>query len=287
MHEENQIGTAIECVVGTSPFVRFETALESGYAQHILGFKALGWREGARGGQGDMVYARKRAVGDDTPPVESVAQASVPLHEVAKYHQRGLYEKGIKPLLDRLAGITLSILTLPLVAIIVPGIWMKLGAPAIYHQRRLGHHGREFTVYKFRTMETDRRNGVSSIAHADRRVNHKSHDDPRHIPYGRFLRKWSLDEIPQFWNIALGNMAVVGPRPELPQIVADYDDWQHRRHEVKPGLTGLWQVTARGDIPMHEGTAIDIDYVEDVTFRNDVWILINTPAAVLGKQQGK
>jgi lipopolysaccharide/colanic/teichoic acid biosynthesis glycosyltransferase len=234
-----------------------------------------------------MVYARKRVVGDDTHLVEPVARVSTPLHEVPEFHQRGRYEKGFKPILDRVAGVALSIVTFPLVAVIVPGIWVKLGAPAIYKQRRLGLHGREFTVYKFRTMEADRRNGASSIAHADRRVNHKSKDDPRHIPYGRFLRKWSLDEIPQFWNIALGNMAVVGPRPELPQIVDDYEDWQHRRHEVKPGLTGLWQVTARGDIPMHEGTAIDIDYVDDITFGGDLWILVNTPAAVFGKQQGK
>jgi lipopolysaccharide/colanic/teichoic acid biosynthesis glycosyltransferase len=235
---------------------------------------------------GNMVYARKRDAGDDTRFVEAVASVSVPLHEAPEFHQRGPYERAIKPLLDRFAGIALSIVTLPLVAVIVPGIWVKLGGSAIYRQKRLGLHGREFTVYKFRTMETDRRVGASSISHTDRRVNHKSNDDPRHVPYGRFLRKWSLDEIPQFWNIALGDMAVVGPRPELPHIVSGYEDWQHRRHEVKPGLTGLWQVTARGDIPMHEGTGIDIDYAEGVTFRGDMWILLNTPAAVLGKQQG-
>jgi lipopolysaccharide/colanic/teichoic acid biosynthesis glycosyltransferase len=139
-----------------------------------------------------MVYARKRAAGDVTHFNEPVAQVSVPLHEVPDYHDRGLYEKGIKSLLDRIAGIVLSIVTLPLVAIIVPGIWMTLGRPAIYRQRRLGLHGNEFTVYKFRTMEADRRNGASSISHAERRVNHKSHDDPRHVPYGKFLRKWSL-----------------------------------------------------------------------------------------------
>lgn len=249
---------------------------------------------GQEEGMGNMVYARKRGDGDDTrfveteaPHAEPATKGSGPLREVPEYHEPSLYERGVKPLLDRIAGVALSIVTLPLVAIIVPGIWMTLGAPAIYRQRRLGLHGREFTVYKFRTMEADRRNGVTSFSHEDRRVNHKSHDDPRHVPYGRFLRKWSLDEIPQFWNIAAGDMAVVGPRPELPHVVADYEEWQHRRHEVKPGLTGLWQVTARGDIPMHEGTAIDIDYVEAVTFGNDMWILLHTPAAVFGKQQGK
>ena len=234
-----------------------------------------------------MVYARRRGVENDTHVVQRAEPIAVPLHEAPEFHRRGLYEKSFKPFIDMVAGVALSIVTLPLVALIVPGIWATLGAPAIYRQRRLGRHGQEFTVYKFRTMETDRRNGTTSIPHEERRVNHKSNEDPRHVPYRRFLRKWSLDEIPQFWNIARGDMAVIGPRPELPQIVAGYDDWQHRRHEVKPGLTGLWQVTARGDIPMHEGTAIDIDYVENVTLKADMWILVNTPAAVLGKQQGK
>ena len=132
--------------------------------------------------------------------------------------------------------------------------------------------GREFTVYKFRTMNSTAVSTIS-ITHDDRRTNHKSTDDPRHTDLGRFLRKWSLDEIPQLWNVALGDMSLIGPRPELPSIVAKYEPWQHRRHEVKPGLTGLWQVTARGDAPMHEATDIDVDYVENVRFVDDTKIL--------------
>jgi len=217
---------------------------------------------------------------------EAVGDHAAVLREVPRVHDRGVYEWGVKPVLDRLAGITLSILTFPIALVIILGIWATMGRPAVFKQQRVGLFGKEFTVYKFRTMNHDRRSTVIGITHADRRLNHKSTDDPRHTEFGRFLRKWSLDEIPQLWNVALGDMSLIGPRPELPHIVARYEPWQHRRHEVKPGLTGLWQVTARGDAPMHEATDIDVDYVEGIRFLDDARILILTPAAVLGSRQG-
>ena len=194
---------------------------------------------------------------------------------------RGVYEWAMKPVLDRVAGIMLSLVVFPLVVLIVPLIWLTLGRPAIFRQVRVGRFGCEFTVFKFRTMETDRRSSDVSIAHVERRVNHKSSADPRHTSLGRFLRKWSLDELPQLWNMAFGHMSLIGPRPELPDIVGRYEPWQHRRHEVKPGLTGLWQVTARGEAPMHEATDIDVAYVENVSFLEDIRIVMRTPAAVL------
>lgn len=208
------------------------------------------------------------------------------LRSVPDIDDQGIYRKALKPLFDHLVGILMSVVTLPLVLVIVAMIWATMGRPAIFKQVRVGRFGREFTVYKFRTMEANRRARVVPIGHADRRVNHKSDEDPRHTDLGRFLRKWSLDEIPQFWNVAIGDMSLIGPRPELPEIVAKYEPWQHRRHEVKPGLTGLWQVSARGDIPMHEATDIDIAYVDNVTLLGDLEILLKTPDAVLGTQQG-
>lgn len=208
------------------------------------------------------------------------------LRSVPDVHTQGVYESAVKPTLDRLAGVTLSILTFPIALVIAIAIWSTMGRPAIFKQRRVGRFGREFTVFKFRTMNYDRRSTVIAITHNDRRVNHKSSDDPRHTDLGRFLRKWSLDEIPQLWNVALGDMSLIGPRPELPQIVAEYQPWQHRRHEVKPGLTGLWQVTARGHAPMHEATDIDITYVENVSFVGDLTVLLRTPAAVLSSNKG-
>ncbi len=180
----------------------------------------------------------------------------------------------------------LSLVTLPILMVVIPLIWMKLGRPAIFKQTRIGLNGREFTVYKLRTMLPDRRQNTIPWDGKDRRVNHKSPDDPRHVPLGRFLRKWSLDELPQFWNVALGHMSLVGPRPELPSLVANYEPWQHRRHLVKPGITGLWQVSERGDVPMHEATDIDVEYVDSVGFVMDVRVLALTIPAALGSNKG-
>jgi len=216
---------------------------------------------------------------------ERIATEAQP-RAVPAVHTSSIYEKVIKPTLDRIAGVAFTVVTLPVVLIIVPMIWAKLGRPAIFRQVRVGRFGEEFTVYKLRTMGDDRRDNEIDIAHPERRMNHKSPSDPRHTPLGRLLRKWSIDEIPQFWNIALGQMSIVGPRPELPEIVRRYQPWQHRRHEVKPGLTGLWQVSARGDAPMHEATEVDLEYVENVSFLGDASIILRTPKAALGSKQG-
>ncbi len=205
---------------------------------------------------------------------------------LAKPRRIGRYERWVKPVLDRIAGIVLSIVTAPVVAVIALLIRTKMGAPVLFRQRRVGLHGREFVVYKFRTMTPDRRRGPSRPVEVERRVTHKSEHDPRHTPLGRVLRRWSLDELPQLWNVAKGEMSLVGPRPELPEIVARYEPWQHRRHEVKPGLTGLWQVSARGDKPMHEATELDIEYVENLSFLTDLKILLATPRAAFGSHKG-
>jgi lipopolysaccharide/colanic/teichoic acid biosynthesis glycosyltransferase len=200
--------------------------------------------------------------------------------------REGFYERWFKPGFDRIIGVLALIITLPLVAFIAVAIAWNMGTPVIYRQRRIGLYGTEFTVYKFRTMHEDRRRVDLPIENEDRRVNHKSQDDPRHTKLGRFLRRWSLDEIPQFWNVALGDMSLVGPRPELPSIVARYEPWQHQRHAVRPGLTGLWQISERGSVPMHEATDIDIAYAEDVTLLNDLRIVIATPSAAFGSNRG-
>lgn len=198
----------------------------------------------------------------------------------------GKYEKFAKPVLDRAAGVLLSTVTLPILAVVVPLIWITMGFPAIFKQRRIGLHGEEFTVYKLRTMRHDRRLRAVGFDGIDRRINHKSAEDPRHTDLGRFLRKWSIDEIPQLWNVALGHMSLIGPRPELPQLVAKYEEWQHQRHDTRPGMTGLWQVTARGDIPMHEATDLDVEYVRTMSFLGDLRIIAMTIPAMLGSRTG-
>ena len=227
-----------------------------------------------------------RASVEERIVIESGEAVQPHLHVVPDLTTQGIYQRFLKPAMDRAGGVALTIATFPILMVVVPLIWWKLGRPAIFKQQRIGVNGQEFTVYKLRTLLPDRRSDAIPFDGTDRRVNHKSPDDPRHVPLGRFLRKWSLDEIPQFWNVALGHMSLVGPRPELPHVVAKYEDWQHRRHEVRPGITGLWQVSERGDVPMHEATDVDIEYVESVSFASDVRILLLTVPAALGSQKG-
>jgi lipopolysaccharide/colanic/teichoic acid biosynthesis glycosyltransferase len=110
---------------------------------------------------------------------------------------------------------------------------------------------------------------------------HKIKDDPRVTRVGRLIRRTSIDELPQLINVIRGEMSLIGPRPELPQIVRDYEPWMHRRHLVRPGLTGWWQVRGRSDLPMHEHTDLDIYYVEHVSWRLDLRILKQTVRIVV------
>lgn len=200
---------------------------------------------------------------------------------------RGPYERFVKPGLDIVVGTLLTIITLPAVLAITVAIWISMGRPAVFTQKRVGRGGRSFTVFKFRTMAHDRRALETPFVGQDRRFVHKSPEDPRITRVGRFLRKWSLDEIPQFWNVVLGQMSLVGPRPELVEIVeTKYEPWQHRRHEVKPGITGLWQVSLRNGAEMHQTTEVDLEYLRSVTFLGDLKILLWTVPAALGYRMG-
>ena len=233
-----------------------------------------------------MLDGRRRSAVAVNPYPDRLVEEKPQLRAVPAPRPVGTYERFAKPLIDRVAGIVLSVLTLPILLVVVPLIWVTMGFPAIFKQHRVGRFGDEFTVYKLRTMRHDRRVIAADFAGPDRRVNHKSTADPRHTPLGRFLRKWSIDELPQLWNVALGEMSLIGPRPELPYLVARYEPWQHRRHDTRHGLTGLWQVSARGDIPMHEATDLDIEYVRNLSFTADLKILILTLPALLGMRKG-
>ena len=197
------------------------------------------------------------------------------------------YQRLVKPVLDRLVAGLLLVVLLPLIVGTALVVLVALGRPVLFRQVRVGLGGRPVTILKFRTMRPDRRTSPARFAGTDRRVLHKHPDDPRHVPVGRFLRAWSLDELPQLWNVVRGDMSLVGPRPELPDIVARYEDWQHRRHEAKPGLTGLWQTYARGDGLMCEHTEWDVDYVDRLSFMLDLKILLLTPLAILGARRGE
>jgi lipopolysaccharide/colanic/teichoic acid biosynthesis glycosyltransferase len=193
------------------------------------------------------------------------------------------YQRWAKPVIDRVVGCLLCVAATPLLATIGLAVYLTLGRPVLLRQRRIGHRGREFALYKFRTMLPDRRAEGDGHAGPERRTTHKHPNDPRHTPLGRMLRRYSLDEFPQLLNVACGDMSLIGPRPELPQIVAGYEPWEHARHSVKPGLSGLWQVTERGNGLMHQHIQVDLDYAGNVTLRGDLWILGRTIPTLLGR----
>jgi lipopolysaccharide/colanic/teichoic acid biosynthesis glycosyltransferase len=199
---------------------------------------------------------------------------------------RGLYTRLFKPVLDRIVGLALFILFLPIIAFAAIAIRIKIGAPIFYTQNRIGVDGSTFNLYKLRTMIPDRRQSSGEFEGPERRLTHKSPEDPRVLPLGKTLRSWRLDELPQFWNVVNGDMSLVGPRPELPEIVAEYEDWQHQRHAVKPGVTGPWQISERNGKLMHECTDADIEYINRMRFGTDVSILVRTPMAMFGGRRG-
>lgn len=198
-----------------------------------------------------------------------------------------LYVRCCKPVLDRVFAIAALIaLAIPMM-IIACLVGHSMGRPILFRQRRVGLNGQIFEVLKFRSMATCRRQSTQAV-NVDNRVNHKCENDPRHTKVGRFLRRFSLDELPQLINVARGEMSLVGPRPELESVVKRfYTDALHQRHLVKPGLTGLWQISARGEGPMHENGKWDIEYVRSVSPLTDFRILLKTPLVIFGDRAGQ
>ena len=172
----------------------------------------------------------------------------------------------------------------PLLAAVAIAIRSTDGPPILFRQTRVGLHGRRFQVLKFRTMSTDAEARYAElVAQSDPRA-FKLTDDPRITPLGRFLRRTSLDELPQLWNVLRGQMSLVGPRPAPPREVEGYDLWHRRRLSMKPGITGLWQVTARRNDDFDERATLDLDYIDRWSLWLDVKILARTiPAALDGR----
>ncbi len=224
------------------------------------------------------------------------APAIAPSDEVVVVHVPSAYERWAKPVMDVVGALVLLVLLAPALAAIAIGVRLSLGPGVLYRQQRVGKDGQPFTMYKFRSMKHDRRSGRDRREDApddwagnrgpDRRRTHKHPEDPRVTPFGRFIREWSLDELPQLFNVLRGELSMIGPRPELVEIVDRYEDWEHRRHDVKPGLTGLWQVTDRDDSGlMHLCVERDLQYIDQLSLRTDLTILAMTPAAILGGAQ--
>lgn len=197
------------------------------------------------------------------------------------------YTQYIKPAGDRVAALCAVLILAVPILLTAAAVALSLGRPIFFSQSRVGLNGKVFKVFKFRTMGMDRRQNKVSVS-SDLRVTHKSDEDPRHTSVGRILRSLSLDELPQLFNIVRGEMSVVGPRPELESVVTHkkYPEMLHQRHLVKPGLTGMWQISARGDGAMHENGEWDLEYVEKISFWTDVKIVCKTPFAMFGGNRG-
>jgi exopolysaccharide biosynthesis polyprenyl glycosylphosphotransferase len=189
----------------------------------------------------------------------------------------------IKDLFDRCAAAAALVMLAPVMALLVIAIRLHDGGPALFTQVRIGKDGREFLIYKFRTMVVDaekQQAELLTINDSDG-VLFKLRKDPRVTAVGAYLRRWSMDELPQLFNVFLGDMSLVGPRPAVPDEVAKYAEHVRRRLVVKPGLTGLWQVNGRSDLSWDESVRLDLRYAENWSFALDLQILWKTISALV------
>lgn len=187
--------------------------------------------------------------------------------------KKGIYEKYIKRPMDFVLALMALVVLSPVLIIVAILVRVKLGGPVIFRQERPGLNEQIFTLYKFRTM-TD-----------DKDENGKLLDDSiRLTKFGKFLRSTSLDELPELWNIIKGDMSIVGPRPLLVQYLPLYNEMQKKRHNVRPGLTGLAQVSGRNTISWNEKFELDVDYINNISFRDDLKIILLTVKKVFVKE---
>jgi exopolysaccharide biosynthesis polyprenyl glycosylphosphotransferase len=185
-------------------------------------------------------------------------------------------------MLKRAFDIIVSVISLPVAAPLIglsaAAVWLETGRPVFFWQWRAGENGRMFRMLKLRTMRHTTGEAQPPLSQDGP---HKAPQDPRVTRVGRFLRRTSLDELPQLYNVLRGEMSLVGPRPELPELVNRYETWQRQRFSVPQGITGWWQVNGRSDRPMHLHTEDDLYYVQNYSMILDLYILIKTVVVVL------
>jgi len=189
----------------------------------------------------------------------------------------------VKGLIDRILAAVVLLVAAPVMAFIAIRIRLDSTGPALFRQERVGRDGSRFVLLKFRTMHVDAESRLAALLQQNEGdgVLFKIRDDPRITAVGGFLRRYSLDELPQLFNVLAGQMSLVGPRPPLDSEVAQYEREAHRRLVVKPGLTGLWQVSGRSDLSWEDSVRLDLRYVENWSLTSDFVIMMRTVAAVL------
>ena len=200
-------------------------------------------------------------------------------------HELGLAVKRVADIVGALIGL---IVLSPLLLAAALAVRLRDGSPVLFRQTRVGHNGRPFSICKFRTMVPDAEERYEEVAGLSdtKGAAFKMLDDPRVTSTGAFLRRTSLDELPQLWNVLRGDMSLIGPRPAPPREVAGYDIWHRRRLSMKPGITGLWQVESRLDVHFDDRAQLDLAYIERWSPLLDLKILLRTIPAVL-RRTGK
>lgn len=214
--------------------------------------------------------------------VESIG--TLPILHVRQVRIEGMRSVA-KRLLDFSVAASLSLVLGPIALLAALAVKIDSIGPVFFKQERVGRDGVPFIMWKFRTMVNDAEELLADVVELNEVGHHffKVREDPRVTRVGRLLRRWSVDEVPQLWNVLRGDMSMAGPRPPLPVEVAEYEDWHHRRLRVRPGITGLWQVSGRSNVAFDEAVRLDIFYIENWSIGFDLRILVRTVGAVLGR----
>lgn len=193
------------------------------------------------------------------------------------------FDRVVKRFFDLMVSTLILLIVWPVMLLVALAIKLNGPGPALFTQERIGENGQPFNMYKFRSMVVGAERLAGSVAtqNSDGVILHKTPDDPRVTRVGRFIRRTSLDELPQLYNVLRGEMSLVGPRPELPWLVETYETWQRRRFAVPPGITGWWQVNGRSDRLMHVHTEDDLYYIQNYSPLLDLRILWRTIGVVV------
>ena len=231
------------------------------------------------------VHARPRAHAH-TATWTTSSRAGAPAIPFETPEAVGLYLRYGKRFMDVAGAMLALVITSPVLLVLAILIKLESRGPVLYKSTRVGRGGREFTFFKLRSMVQDadiRRQQLAHLNEADGPV-FKIARDPRVTRVGRFIRTTSLDEIPQFWNVLRCDMSLVGPRPPIPEEVAQYEPWQLRRLDVRPGITCLWQISGRSRLGFQEWMRLDLEYIRHRSFAFDMKILLRTIPAVLSRE---
>jgi exopolysaccharide biosynthesis polyprenyl glycosylphosphotransferase len=213
----------------------------------------------------------------------------------ANYFEEDFYTKYLKPIFDFTLSILLLVILSPLLLVVSIGVRLSSPGPILFKQERIGKNGKPFKFLKFRSMlvgsdqDESRKAAMRDfiIGKNNNNSSTKVVNSARITPFGKFIRKYSIDELPQLINVIKGEMSLIGPRPALPYEVEQYDEWHRRRLKVKPGCSGLWQVTARSEVSFDDSVILDIYYIKNISPWLDLLILLKTIPVILKGQGGK